>query len=523
MYYKRLKEAIAEFSNTANITDLTVYLYEINKKNMLYKIVNGEHIDINMSQIEKSVPLSEHYQISSDSDLEVNFNKSPINCVYDIREIINSSAPAAIPHNAPIVFNIHSKSVGRIFKVKLIYTPSYGSIAELYIKLSQFETELKDIYLDIYLERVRLTQYIEGCYSKLQSRLHINDYLIEILQSTYLTAADTLDINTILNDAAHNRGEINKVMYIVEDIVKVAKYPYVFLNHVKNLNILRIRDSMINLLIDNIRPIVPTFNSDIIVFKTDNDSAAYNTCEYLIDICNIHRSLYYLLYTYLIVYYKNRLKMAVDRIEIYLHNDTKIDITILFEDVTYDGYTCSVTDFCKFIESIRSSTAEPEILYKFIEYLTGTISTNVDSVAISYPVINLQNMSKPASQLKPVSEYFKLKCNNALPIDSTRKRACILLIGFNKEIDNIFNDRLNSENFSCQYIQIANTKDYWRAVNTIKKQFRKYQKLAIKRAKDAVTDNVDSAPDSDDSFIKKYSANTSDAVNKFDLLKSFNK
>ena len=525
MYYKRLKEAIAEFSSAANITDLTVYLYETNKKNILYKIINGEHIDINMSPIEKSVPLLENHQIPSDSDLEAEFNKSipisapaiansPTNYIYDIREIINMSAPVAIPYGAYIVFNIYSKSVERIFKVKLIYIPDHVSVAELYRKLLRFETNLKEIYLDICLERVRLTQYIEGCYDKLQSKLYINDYLIEILQSTYLTAADTPDINAVLDDAAYNRGEINKLMYILGDIVKMTKYPYIFLNHAKNLNILRIRDSVINLLIDNIRSIVPDFNSDMIIFKTDRESAAYNTCEYLIDMCNMHRSLYYLLYTYQIVYHKNCLKMTVNTIDIYLHDDTKIDIVIHFKDVTYDGYTCSVTDFCRFVESIRNSAAEPEILYTFVEYLTGTITTNMNSVAISYPVINLQNVSKPASQLKTVSEYFKLKYNNAPPIDSTRKRACILLVGFNKAIDDIFNDRLNSENFSCQYIQITNTKDYWRAVNTIKRQFRKYQKRAVKRAKDAA-DDANSAADSDDSFIKKYSTNTSDAVNRF--------
>ena len=529
------------------MSTLVVYLCESDKKTILYRIVDRERINPNMSQIERSISLIEDYQDASDSDLETDpediefasaATTSPrVSYIYDIRELVDTSAanadfsstsaaaaiasdtPATIapdvPHGAGIVFNIYGKTVGRIFKIKFVYTPAHSSILDLYKKLLQLEVELKEIYLDICLKQARFAQYIDGCYNKLQSKIYVNDYLIGILQSAYPTAPNIPDRDTVLYDADLNCSEINKVLYIIGDIIKITKEPYVFLDHAKNLSVSRIRDLVVDFLIDNISPIPPGFNSRSIVFRANCEPATYNTCEYMIDIGNIHHSLYYVLYTYLIVYHKNNLRMSIDMIDIYLHEDSNINVTISFKDVIYDGYVCSEADFVRFVASIRNSVAEPEILYILVNYLKGTISADVGRVSISYPVVNLQNASQSAARLKPISEYFKLNTTESPPIDSSRKRACILLIGFNKSVDAIFNEKLNTQNYSCKYIQITDVKDYWRAVNNIKRQLRKYKKYTRKYAKEnSDIGGTNSAPDSDDSFIKKYSINTAEAVNK---------
>jgi hypothetical protein len=540
MIYKKLREAIAIFNREIDLTNLVVYLYEFDKKTVIYRMIDERQIDTDMSHIERSISIAEEYQNPSESDVDiVRANVAP-EYLFNITELIDkqySAEGAEIKSGASIIFNIYSRctETPRIFKMKLAYKPSLGSAMDIYEKLLRFEIEIKEIYLGICIERSRLIHYIEGCHDKLRSKVFINDYLIGILESSFETISVDLqhiipDNKSLFNDAVLNISEINKMLYMIKDILRITKTPYVFLNNTKNLTISKIRDSVMHFLIENITAIDLKFNTRNITFQCDHTTQS-DSCEYMIDISNILHSLYYLLYTYLIIYYKHKLLINISEVKVHLHSDTLIVVDILFCNITYDGYKCEEEDFGRFVSSIRNTIAEPNILYALVNYLAGTISATSRGVSVSYPVINLQNNSESANKLKSISEYYKLKNADSPPIDSTRHRASILVLGFNKSIDNIFTNRLSSDNFSCKYVPITDIKDYWRAVNIVKRRHikPKYQekrsekkdmnKNRKNRIKDISKSNGgessgNNTADSDDSFIKKYSANTTEVVNK---------
>lgn len=555
MVYTKLREAIAIFNREIDLTDLVVYLYEFDKKTVIYRMIDERQIDTNMSYIERSISITEEYQNPSESDVDiVRANIAP-EYLFNITDLIDKQYSAVgdeIKSGASIIFNIYSRTteMPRIFKMKLAYKPSLGSAIDIYEKLLRFELEMKEIYLGICIERSRLIHYIEGCHDKLRSKIFINDYLIGILKSSFETTSADLqnvipDNKSLFNDAVLNISEINKMLYMIGDILRITKTPYIFLNNTKNLTISKIRDSVSHFLIENITAIDLRFNSRDISFQCDH-SARLDVCEYLIDISNILHSLYYLLYTYLVIYHKHKLLINVGEVRIHLHTDTLIVVDILFRDITYDGYKCKEDDFNRFVSSIRNTVAEPNILYALVNYLAGTLTATARGVSVSYPVINLQNNSESANKLKSVSEYYKLKNADSPPIDSTRNRASILVLGFNKPIDNIFTNRLSSDNFSCKYVPITDIKDYWRAVNIVKRRHINHKARENKGGMKGTNknrrkgnsssnnngsgnNNKDShghgngnggessgnnTADSDDSFIKKYSANTTEVFNK---------
>ena len=89
MIYKKLREAIAIFNREIDLTNLVVYLYEFDKKTVIYRMIDERQIDTDMSHIERSISIAEEYQNPSESDVDiVRANVAP-EYLFNITELID--------------------------------------------------------------------------------------------------------------------------------------------------------------------------------------------------------------------------------------------------------------------------------------------------------------------------------------------------------------------------------------------------------------------------------------------------